>query len=420
MNFARLNHILIPSTKEGRDKVRSRWGLKLFRPVLWLNMALSREGRALLLMTVSLSITGVNVRVTQVYLLWATFVGLLIATLAARRLFALRGVDVQIKGPPRVAVGEPMTFEIHLANRTDLPHHTLRVDRPFLPWDGKWEGEPPMLATLSAKNSEVVLTRARFVERGTHSLDPFEALALVPLGLGRGPIIHSPGFKFTVVPHIAQVTRVTLPSGRGAGARSGRELAGGTGDSRELAGVRPYRPGDAVRQLHVRTWARTGEPHVREYHEPVPVRVAIVVDAAGKLDAPAFEATTSLAAGVIACLEQEQERLSVLVGETHQSLEVGRGHAHLEAALDELAELRPSKQPEPPDPDPILRSGPTPAAVIVIGTQSERVAGWSDAFERAGVPARGLLVADKQPRELLAGQTWVPTEDIEARRSLAL
>ena len=76
----------------------------------------------------------------------------------------------------------------------------------------------------------------------------------------------------------------------------------------ELIGVRPYRPGDAMRDLHAITWARTGEPSVREYQQEYFTRVGVVLDTdpAGASE-ERFEAGVSLVAGIVAQLCSGEE-----------------------------------------------------------------------------------------------------------------
>src|SRR5256714_3039832 len=50
---------------------------------------------------------------------------------------------------------------------------------------------------------------------------------------------------------------------RAAGVLPGERKAPGVGAGTELFQLRPYQPGDDVRQLDAAAWARTGEPHVR-------------------------------------------------------------------------------------------------------------------------------------------------------------
>ena len=70
--------------------------------------------------------------------------------------------------------------------------------------------------------------------------------ALVPLGLTAGKAVWSRGVKFLVLPKIANVVRMTAAMGR-RHQPGGVALASKTGESMDLLGVRPYRPGDPVR-----------------------------------------------------------------------------------------------------------------------------------------------------------------------------
>ena len=109
-------------------------------------------------------------------------------------------------------------------------------------------------------------------------------------------------------------------------------LASKTGESMDLLGVRPYRPGDPARDLHARSWARTGQPVVREFQEEYFSRVGVVVDIDGSLeDPPRFEASLSLAAGVIARLSRGEALIDLLVvGEEVHSLTIGRSLGFLD------------------------------------------------------------------------------------------
>src|SRR6185369_4338423 len=105
-----------------------------------------------------------------------------------------------------------------------------------------------------------------------------------------------------------------------------------TGDATDLLGVRPYRPGDPVRDLHARSWARHGSPMVREYQEEYFTRIGVVVDADASAASPAHvEAALSLAAGVIACLCRGEALVDVLVtGEHLEQFSLGRSLGSLD------------------------------------------------------------------------------------------
>lgn len=342
----RLNHILIPKTKAQRDRFRTSLFAKMMRPLVAMYMAFTDEGRFLFVVGLVVAGFGLDVRRTEVYLLWSVLAGVILASLVVSRGFRLQGVRIEVLTPPRVAVGEPMIFTLVYKNEGEHPHYGVRVRGPFLPWDGTWESPRPTVSELAPRAAARTEVKASFSERGEHHLDPFHANALVPLGLALGPPIDSPGCRFLVVPKVANVLRVTTPIGR-RHQPGGVALASKTGESMDLLGVRPYRPGDPARDLHARSWARTGQPVVREFQEEYFSRVGVVVDIDGSLeDPPRFEASLSLAAGVIARLSRGEALIDLLVvGEEVHSLTIGRSLGFLDQALDLLACVEAAEGP---------------------------------------------------------------------------
>jgi uncharacterized protein (DUF58 family) len=342
MNLARLNHILIPSTHEDRERLRRSRLARVVLPMLWVYGALSEEGRVMLVLMLFVGTAGVEVGATQVYVLWAVLWGVLTGALILRRAYALTGVKVDVSAPMRVAVGEAIGFQLTFQSHAGVDHHAIRVRGPFLPWDGRWEGEAPRIPTLAAGATVRVQMRARFVERGRHHIEPFRACALVPLGLSCGKPIFTAGCRFIVVPALATVVSLELPMGRRY-QPGGVPCASHNGEALELAGVRPYRPGDPVKNLHPKTWARTRIPHVREYQQEYFTRVGLIVDNdEEELTENGFEALLSLAAGVVARLANGTALIDLLVlgGDLHP-FTVGRALGTIDQALDLLASARP-------------------------------------------------------------------------------
>jgi uncharacterized protein (DUF58 family) len=143
-----------------------------------------------------------------------------------------------------------------------------------------------------------------------------------------------------VVPKIADVARVTTPLGR-RHRPGGVALASKTGESMDLLGVRPYRPGDPVRDLHARSWARLGTPVVREYQQEYFSRIGVVLDTDETVATERQkEAAISLAAGIVATLSRGEALVDVLVlGSRVHTLTVGRSLGYFEQALDLLASV---------------------------------------------------------------------------------
>lgn len=121
--------------------------------------------------------------------------------------------------------------------------------------------------------------------------------------------------------------------------RGGIQLAMSVGDAEEFASLREYRPGDPLRHIHWKSFAKMGKPVVKEFQDEFFVRQALILDtfteqAFGEL----FEAAVSVAAS-FACAPRSQEVLLDLmfVGTQAYCFTSGRGLAHTEHLLEILA-----------------------------------------------------------------------------------
>ena len=410
MNFARLNHILIPSTKEARDRFRrGRFARLVAGPIARTWFSLTDEGRGLLAFSMAASLAGLDVVHGQNHLLWALCFSLIVASIAARPLLRLREVRLDVDGPSRVAVGAPARFRVRIRNEGATACSSLRLKLPFLPWDGTWTGSARGVASLAAGDQTRLEATARFVERGHHHIDPFAVAALVPLGLATGASVESRGTRFVVVPRIARVARLDLPV-RPRHQQGGVLLASHTGESTELAGLRAWRDGDRIRDLHARSWARLGEPVVREYQQEYFSRVAVVVDldAAGASER-AFEAVVSLTAGILEHLMRSESLIDLLatsvasesatIGSPNPDAEpvtLGRSLGGLDQGLDRLAEMQPGHSFDPAATFAALRDRLDRVSAVVLVTLA-----WDGArsdlaqsVERTGAGLRAFRVAD--------------------------
>jgi len=343
VDFARLNHILIPKGKEERDRFReSRLGRVLVPVVSLLWGSLTDEGRSLLLVTFIVGAVSVDVRNTGGYVFFSVLAGVVGGSLVAAFRMRLHDVKLSVDAPRRVTVGEPVTFTIACERRTQAGgepstlEHPVRIRGPFLPWDGAWLDEAPPEVVVTERGPALTRMRAKFVARGLHHLESFTAAAVAPGGLACGPRRASDAVKLHVVPHVANVVRLpfTLAARHQPG---GVALASKSGEAMDLLGVRPYRPGDPVRDLHARSWARTGVPVVREYQQEYFTRVGVVLDTDSD-DAERLEAAIELAAGVIAHLSRGEALVDVLVvGDAVHELTLGRSLGTLDQALELLA-----------------------------------------------------------------------------------
>lgn len=335
VKWARLNHVFIPKTKADRDRVRASRTGRAFGALFAIWGSLTDEGRTLTVVLPLAAAVAIDVQRSSAYLVAAILFGLLFGSLAVARSMKLDRTTVTVSSPRRVTIGEEVTFSVTCRRQASEPVAT-RVRGPFLPWDGAWTSDRPPELVLAGGEPKTTTMKARFLARGLHHLDPFTAAAVTPLGLACGPRRESDGAKLYVVPRIANVTRLPLAIAT-KHQPGGVALASKAGESMDLLGVRPYRAGDPVRDLHARTWARTGIPAVREYQQEYFTRVGVILDT-GFDDSETLESAIELAAGIIACLSRGEALIDVLVvGDVVHELTVGRSLGYLDQALELLS-----------------------------------------------------------------------------------
>lgn len=343
MNLARFNHILIPATWSARQRLQnSLHGRLLMKPTLAAYGAFTTEGRALIVLGLLAGILGLDAQHTKGHLLWCMITGLLVACLLVRPWFRMRDVAVSAHAPARVAVDEDLTITVVVRNNGPRDLESVRTIYPILPWDGHWTSPRPVAEQVSREGSTELQRTLKFVQRGEHHLSPIGVSNVVPGSLVLARQEYSQDLKLLVVPRIAPVGSIATPMAQRY-QPGGVALASKTGESTELMSVRPYRPGDPLRDLHAKTWARTGRPHVREYQQEYFSRVGVVLDTESNIvNEDLQEAAISLAAGVLAHFTHGEALIDLLVvGDEIHPLTIGRSLGSLEQALDLLAVVEP-------------------------------------------------------------------------------
>src|SRR5438128_3127663 len=105
IDFARLNHVLIPKTKEERDRWRSSRFGRVASRVGGLWWSLTEEGRMLAILTFVVGAFAVDVLRTSAYVLFSLLSGILFGSLVASRGLRIPHVAVNVSAPRRATVG---------------------------------------------------------------------------------------------------------------------------------------------------------------------------------------------------------------------------------------------------------------------------------------------------------------------------
>lgn len=122
----------------------------------------------------------------------------------------------------------------------------------------------------------------------------------------------------------------------------GVSLASAVGESEEFLALREYRPGDPLRRMHWKGFAKLGKPIVKEYQDEFFVRHALILDTFGGAEqAEIFEEAVSIAASLAYTIRNQDSLLDLMfVGPQAYCFTSGRGVGHIEQILEILAAVQ--------------------------------------------------------------------------------
>lgn len=311
---------------------------------------LTPRGRYLLWCLFAFALLGLDTRRTQVYLMFAAAAGLF--TSAAAFAFLPRPrARVSGRVPDRATAGRSLAVRFTVDADGALPdlHLSLGPDRrrsPHLVVD------PPHVALSAAAGRPVEAAfQLRPLRRGRYELKGARLRSTDPLGFITTLPVGAPDQAVVVYPRYYRMDEFKIPLGRRY-QPGGIPLASSTGDAIEFVGTREYREGDPIKNIHWRSWARRGEPVVKEYQEEYFCRIALILDtflparpAAPHLEG--FEAAISVLASICDHFSRSEYVVDILAaGPDVYHVSAGRSLAYFDNVLDVLACLEPC--PDPP------------------------------------------------------------------------
>jgi uncharacterized protein (DUF58 family) len=144
--------------------------------------------------------------------------------------------------------------------------------------------------------------------------------------------------KLIVLPHRYRLPLLDLPGS--ARFQLGGEAASSTiGQSGDFTSIREYRPGDPIRHIHWKSWARTGKPIVKEYEDVFFPRYGLVLDTFAPAEqADLFEEAVSVAASFAASIDTRETLLDLMfIRDEAFVFSAGRGEERIDKMLEILA-----------------------------------------------------------------------------------
>lgn len=371
----------VPPRKEGFDAWLHRTYFRSSGVHHFISRRVRPAGVAIGLVFVLATCLGIGHERGSIYQLFSLsfammLIGLPWAMLRGARLEARREV------PKYATAGEPVKYGLRVRNagrrgiarawltesppdpRPDLLAFTLlrepgeeernRFDRAFAYFRWQWLLLKNRLFEDSVSQQEIRVKPGRethvFMEltplrRGVIRLHDLRVQLPDPFGLfQKCAKVIAPAATLTVLPRRYPIPNIELPGG------AAFKIAGDTntnaiGNSGEFVGLRDYRPGDPLRQIHWKSWARTGKPIVKELEDTFYPRYGLILDTLCTANSDvSFEEAVSVAASFASSIDTSESLLDLMFvkNEAH-IVTAGRGVERAEKLLEVLAGVTPER-----------------------------------------------------------------------------
>src|SRR3954471_3624693 len=229
-----------------------------------------RRAAALILGAVVLFVIGTNAEAGWLFVLAALLLGTVVAGLVVP-LLALRGLDVELVAPAETRQGLDTPVRLAVTNRKravrwGIVAHDLHVG-----------GANMYLGAVRPGERVEVWTERGAPRRGEARTAVVELRSAAPFGVAERRRRLPADATTLVLPRIVPLGAlpfVDLASSREAATETDPRR----GQGPEYLGVREFRPGDPIRQVHWRLSARHGELVVRDLEEHRVPRLAVWID----------------------------------------------------------------------------------------------------------------------------------------------
>jgi uncharacterized protein (DUF58 family) len=370
---------------------------------------LTPRGRYLLVALGVLALVGLDTRRTQVYLLFAAAAGLFLSSVA----FALRfrpKVRLECALPQRATAGTPLAFHARVTPLSSQGGELVVEMEASSEFSGLLRFVPQRAFLNLGSEARDVPVELQVERRGRYRLRGARVRRTDPLRLMTTLPVRSPDETLLVYPRFWRIDAFDVPVGRSY-QPGGIPLASSTGDAIEFVGTRDYREGDPIKNIHWRSWARRGQPVVKEYQEEYFSRVALILDTYlpkgfSEADRAAFEGAVSTVASVADWFSRTEAVVDVLAaGPDLYEVSAGRSLAYFDNILDVLACLEPCSDPPFETVGPHLQEKLARLTSVVVVMLD-----WDEARERflRSIREQGTAVRAIIVRKGETTKSWAP------------
>jgi uncharacterized protein (DUF58 family) len=173
----------------------------------------------------------------------------------------------------------------------------------------------------------------------------FEKLRLAqadPLGLFQSQKTFKNKDKLLILPKLYKTPALNT-HGKRTYQQGGINNASSIGDSQEFISLRDYRPGDPLRSIHWKSFAKTNNPVVKEYNDEFFIRYGLILDTwLDNKSENLFEDAVSIAASYMTAQKEQDALLDLMfIGNNTYRFTSGRGLGGTDNIMEILACIKP-------------------------------------------------------------------------------
>ncbi len=295
-----------------------------------------------LILTSFMSLSSVHV---PIYHLSAAIIAVACIALAAGIAMRPR-LHVETSLPEKISAEDKLPVTFRLTNRSRFTAYDISLRYFNLPRAIVEDRRDPLIPVIGPGKTASITIHLLPLKRGYYELPPPRPFTTAPFALVRTKTrCNKVRESLTVLPAFHPAEDIIVPTTTRY-QPGGIALTSSVGESPEYIGNRDYRPGDPLKHIDFRSWARLYKPVVREYQEEYYCCIALIFDTyipkkRGKEPAEGFddlEAAVSLSASVAEVLGRGEYILDIFAaGPQLYIFRSGRSTAHFENVLEILA-----------------------------------------------------------------------------------
>lgn len=431
---------LVPALERWSHMVLNRFLYKSYRFFYLSNIMWRRRftTAGVFVVTVAFisAVLGVDTTRNMIYQIFTFAVPVVLIAMVWSAFFPME-CSVKRELPRFITVGEPLLYRIHIDNKTKRFQKGLSIfENPKDPrptYDELIHAREPGEEDRNAWDRKTLYYRwlwlvrqnqkSRFREHDIPDMPPMgrvhvdaELMPLFrgymylngvtvarndPFGLFKAFFRVSSQQKILVLPKRYTVPPLNLPGTREYHA-GGVALASSVGNSDEFVSLREYRPGDPIRNIHWKSWAKTGELIIREFQDEYFVRHGLILDTFSEtLNSEIFEEAVSVATSFVASMQTQESILDLMfVGNQAYCFSSGRGLSHSDKMMEVLACVKTCQNRTIAELTPLIDEyAPLMSGCVCI------MLAWDDdrknvveKFKGRGIPLQLIVITNDQTR----------------------